>query len=55
MVITDYGYQDQSGVRFAQRVKQEVKELDILLNNAGMNVMEYQKSKSGHERVMQGN
>lgn len=44
----------QSGLQFAQRVKREVKELDILLNNGGVNIMKYQKSKSGHERVMQG-
>lgn len=44
----------QSGLQFAQKVKTEVKELDILLNNGGVNIMSYQKSKSGHERVMQG-
>lgn len=44
----------QSGLDFANKVKQEVKELDILLNNGGVNVMKYQQSKSGHERVMQG-
>lgn len=44
----------QSGLQFAQKVKTEVKELDILLNNGGVNIMSYQKSKSRHERVMQG-
>jgi len=44
----------ESGLRFAQKVKAEVKELDILLCNGGVNIMNYQKSKSGHERVMQG-
>lgn len=43
-----------SGLSFAQRVKQEVKELDILLCNGGVNIMKYQKSVTGHERVMQG-
>lgn len=45
----------QSGLQFAQKVKSEVKELDILLNNGGVNIMNYQKSKAGHERVMQVN
>ncbi|THZ78915.1 putative carbonyl reductase [Aureobasidium pullulans] len=44
-----------SGLSFAQRVKQEVKELDILLCNGGVNIMKYQKSVAGHERVMQVN
>lgn len=44
----------ESGLRFAQKVKSEVKELDVLLNNAGVFLMQFQKSKSGHERVMQG-
>lgn len=44
----------ESGLAFAKRVKAEVKELDILLCNGGVNIMNYQKSKSGHERVMQG-
>lgn len=44
----------QSGVRFIQKVKEEVKELDILLNNGGMVVLKYEKSKTGHERLMQG-
>lgn len=45
----------QSGLRFANKVKQDVKELDILLNNGGVVLMGYQKSKSGHERTMQVN
>lgn len=44
----------ESGLAFTQKVKAEVKELDILLCNGGINIMSYQKSKSGHERVMQG-
>lgn len=44
----------QSGLRFIQKVKEEVKELDILLNNGGMVVLKYEKSKTGHERLMQG-
>jgi retinol dehydrogenase-14 len=45
----------QSGLDFANRVKKEVKQLDILLNNGGICTMRYEKSKSGHERSMQGN
>jgi len=44
----------ESGVKFSEKVKQEVSELDILLLNGGVNIMKYQRSKSGHERVMQG-
>jgi NAD(P)-dependent dehydrogenase (short-subunit alcohol dehydrogenase family) len=44
----------QSVLAFSQKVKAEVKELDILLNNGGVNIMKYQASKNGHERVMQG-
>jgi short-subunit dehydrogenase involved in D-alanine esterification of teichoic acids len=44
----------QSGFRFAQRVKKEVPELHVLLCNAGMNILRYETSKSGHEKVMQG-
>ena len=44
----------KSGLSFAQKVKQEVNELDILLCNGGVNIMKYQKSVAGHERVMQG-
>ncbi|RDL30001.1 Uncharacterized protein BP5553_10628 [Venustampulla echinocandica] len=43
----------ESGLLFAEKVKTEVKELDVLLCNGGVNLMDYQKSKSGHERVMQ--
>jgi NAD(P)-dependent dehydrogenase (short-subunit alcohol dehydrogenase family) len=48
--LNDY----ESGLQFSQRVKQEVPELDILLCNGGMNILNYQVSKSGHEEVMQG-
>ena len=44
----------QSGLRFARKVKEEVQELDILLNNGGMVMLKYEKSKTGHERMMQG-
>lgn len=44
----------QSGLRFAQKVKKDVSELHVLLFNAGMNIMKYEDSKSGHEMVMQG-
>ncbi|KAL6891180.1 NAD(P)-binding protein [Trichoderma longibrachiatum] len=44
-----------SGLCFSNRVKAEVTELDILLNNGGQVVMDYEKSKSGHERSMQVN
>lgn len=44
----------QSGLRFSNKVKQEVKELDILLNNGGQVALGYKKSKSGHEQNMQG-
>lgn len=44
----------QSGLRFAQKIKEQVKALDILLCNGGVNIMKYQTSTSGHERVMQG-
>lgn len=44
----------QSGLRFSNKVKNEVKELDILLNNGGQVALDYTKSKSNHERNMQG-
>lgn len=44
----------QSGLRFAQKVKNEVPELDILMNNGGMAIVKLELSKSGHERHMQG-
>jgi hypothetical protein len=44
----------EAGLQFSQRVEQEVPELDVLLCNGGMNIMNYQVSKSGHEEVMQG-
>lgn len=43
-----------SGQEFVQKVKDEVPELDILLCNGGVNFFNYQTSKSGHERIMQG-
>ncbi|UKZ59503.1 uncharacterized protein TrAtP1_000805 [Trichoderma atroviride] len=45
----------QSGLRFSKKVKDEVKELDILLNNGGHMALGYEKSKSDHERQMQVN
>ena len=44
----------QSGLSLCEQVKKEVPELDVLLCNGGMNIMNYQKSKNGHEQVMQG-
>ncbi|KFZ00733.1 hypothetical protein V501_10524 [Pseudogymnoascus sp. VKM F-4519 (FW-2642)] len=43
----------ESGLAFSRKIKVEVKELGILLCNGRVNIMSYQKSKSGHERVMQ--
>lgn len=48
--VDDY----QSGQRFCTKVKSEVKELDILVNNAGVVLLSFEQSKSGHERVFQG-
>ncbi|KAL7913117.1 hypothetical protein GGI35DRAFT_274744 [Trichoderma velutinum] len=45
----------QSGLRFAKKVKDEVKELDILLNNGGQMFLGYKKSKSKHELNIQVN
>ncbi|KAL7798576.1 hypothetical protein V8C37DRAFT_368338 [Trichoderma ceciliae] len=45
----------QSGLRFSNKVKDEVKELDILLNNGGQVLLSYKKSKSNHEQNMQVN
>lgn len=44
----------KSGLSFAQKIKTEVPELSILLCSAGVNLMSYEESKSGHEMVMQG-
>ena len=44
----------QSGLRFCQKFKLEVPELNILLCSAGMNIMKFEAAKSGHEKVMQG-
>ncbi|KAM0463902.1 hypothetical protein ACHAO4_000627 [Trichoderma viride] len=45
----------QSGFSFANKVKEQVKELDILLNNGGRIALGYEKSKSNHEQNMQVN
>lgn len=45
----------QSGLRFCQRVKEQVPELDVLLCNGGTTSYNYELSKSGHERIMQVN
>lgn len=45
----------QSVVRFADNVKKDPGTLDILLLNGGVNIMNFQQSVSGHERVMQVN
>lgn len=45
----------KSVATFAQNVKSEIDVLDILLLNGGVNIMNYQVSASGHERVMQVN
>ena len=44
-----------SVVKFAKQVKSELSELYVLLLNGGVNIMEYQLSASGHERVIQVN
>jgi len=41
-----------SVVKFANQVKTQLADLDVLLLNGGVNIMEYQLSTSGHERVM---
>ncbi|PYH90938.1 putative short-chain dehydrogenase [Aspergillus ellipticus CBS 707.79] len=45
----------QSVLKFCNQVKREVPELDILICNGGTNIMDYRKSKAGHERVVQVN
>ncbi|TVY35451.1 Short-chain dehydrogenase/reductase [Lachnellula occidentalis] len=45
----------KSVTKFAQQIKSEIDVLDVLLLNGGVNIMEYQVSASGHERVMQVN
>jgi NAD(P)-dependent dehydrogenase (short-subunit alcohol dehydrogenase family) len=45
----------QSGVEFAKQIRAEVPELHLLICNGGVNLMSYENSKSGHERVMQVN
>jgi NAD(P)-dependent dehydrogenase (short-subunit alcohol dehydrogenase family) len=46
---------ETSVMKFVTQVKKELESLDILLLNGGMNIMNYQLSKSGHERVIQVN
>ncbi len=46
---------EASVVKFASKVKSELDVLDVLLLNGGVNIMNYQTSKNGHERVMQVN
>lgn len=48
--LADY----QSGLRFTNKVKKEVTELHILLNNGGQVVLKYEKAPGGHERNTQG-
>ncbi|PWY82110.1 putative short-chain dehydrogenase [Aspergillus heteromorphus CBS 117.55] len=45
----------RSVMKFCEQVKGEVRELDILICNGGTNIMDFQRSKTGHERVMQVN
>ncbi|OGE50213.1 hypothetical protein PENARI_c018G09912 [Penicillium arizonense] len=45
----------QSGVLFTRKVNAEIRELHILVLNAGINIFEYQTSKTGHEKIMQVN
>ncbi|KAK9369449.1 putative carbonyl reductase [Lipomyces kononenkoae] len=40
---------------FVQQIRDEVKELDIVVLNAGLSLMDYQTAATGHERVMQVN
>ena len=48
--LSDY----QSGLRFTEKVKKEVTELDVLLNNGGQVGPTFEKASSGHEKNMQG-
>ncbi|KAJ5784782.1 carbonyl reductase [Penicillium pulvis] len=48
LVLDDY----QSGLRFIQRVSEEVSELPMLLCNGGTNSFLYKFSKRGHGRIM---
>ena len=45
----------KSVVKFATNVKREIDVLHVLLLNGGVNIMNFQVSTSGHERVMQVN
>jgi NAD(P)-dependent dehydrogenase (short-subunit alcohol dehydrogenase family) len=44
----------ESGLEFVRKVFADVSVLDILICNAGTNFLNYETSKSGHERLMQG-
>jgi NAD(P)-dependent dehydrogenase (short-subunit alcohol dehydrogenase family) len=46
---------ETSVMNFTTQVKKELDSLDILVLNGGVNFMNYQVSKSGHERVIQVN
>jgi NAD(P)-dependent dehydrogenase (short-subunit alcohol dehydrogenase family) len=48
--LADY----QSGLHFANKIKQDVKGLDILLCNGGVHNSSFSRSKNGHEMNMQG-
>jgi NAD(P)-dependent dehydrogenase (short-subunit alcohol dehydrogenase family) len=48
--LSDYA----SGLKFVERVKKEVAELDMLVNNGGQVELQYQTAPTGHERNMQG-
>ncbi|MCJ1252150.1 hypothetical protein MMC30_009388 [Trapelia coarctata] len=45
----------QSVFKFTEAVKEKFDAVDMVLLNGGFNLMNYQTSKSGHERVMQVN
>ncbi len=45
----------ESVLKFTENVKGKFDVLDIVLLNGGVNIMNYQTSKSGHERVLQVN
>jgi NAD(P)-dependent dehydrogenase (short-subunit alcohol dehydrogenase family) len=48
-------YDYKSGLRFVQKVKDEVPRLNILLCNGGVNHFKYKTSESGHEWIIQIN
>lgn len=45
----------ESGVAFVRKVQMKVPELDILILSAGVYRKEFEKTRSGHEMMMQGN